>query len=496
MPASPVARVRVGVETPEASGGVPVVRVHGEADDHLRIVTLLAHEFRDSDPEAASACMRPKSDWSERLGHFRALVGTAHDRRTPVACIVDLDALVPLSPDAADAAGDDHDFRRERGQLFNLLLETTLKGCWYVVRPSPRADVTEKLASAGLGVSVEEKPFPEETDRWQVRLRVAESKLAPVVSPVLRWLMDARGLDTRAAVRMLEAAGDEPTETVLEEAYDALSAGLRAQARRLSLLREPADEHERRVVEVFGRQTIDTFLAAGILQPSGSGGPGARFVMPGRVRKFFYRRAVRHEASLDGLHRLLGERTTAAPTSVAVEVHHHAVQGGSLEDAIRTALYYGGDLRTLGRRLSKAEKFDQAARVFRTILEQFEPNSAYAWEYFAFNLARASGRAVSPGDRETISNAYARAHDIEPNNLLYHGRLVGFRAEVGEPVGSEVNRALATYRQMFPTGTMLQRFATPVLWGLRRGGRGSEADALKALWGADVEFVPSDAASE
>jgi len=129
-----------------------------------------------------------------------------------------------------------------------------------------------------------------------------------------------------------------------------------------------------------------------------------------------------------------------------LETHFHAVQGGKLADALRTGRYYATDLRALAFRRSREERYLEAAELYRKIVEEFDPKDAHAWEYFGFNLALASGPEPLSEDRAAeIRDAYAKAVEYDRQNPLYHGRLLGFRARLGEDVRAEVQREMKRY---------------------------------------------------
>jgi tetratricopeptide (TPR) repeat protein len=151
-----------------------------------------------------------------------------------------------------------------------------------------------------------------------------------------------------------------------------------------------------------------------------------------------------------------------------LETHFHAVQGGKLDDAVRTARYYATDLRALALRFSRDERYHEAAELYRKIVDEFDPEDAYAWEHLGVNLALASGLGPLSEDLAAeIRNAYVRAFGYDPQNPLYHGRLLGFRARLGEDVRAEAQRGLKRYLVKYgDQSRAISHFIEPVAEGM------------------------------
>lgn len=145
------------------------------------------------------------------------------------------------------------------------------------------------------------------------------------------------------------------------------------------------------------------------------------------------------------------------------------MHGLLIEEAFETATFYATDLRELAIRLSKRNDWKSASGVYRKIVDKLDPDDAYAWEYLAYNLVRLD--PVQHAD--DILSAYAKAHDLDPTNPLYHGRLLGFRGRLGQEIRSEFQNAIALYNWRG-----VDRFASEVLKSLKRGG---SADFAKEL---------------
>lgn len=116
-----------------------------------------------------------------------------------------------------------------------------------------------------------------------------------------------------------------------------------------------------------------------------------------------------------------------------------------------------------------------AAELFRQLTQRFDATDAYACEYLAYNLAR-----TPDFDREEVRGAYRKAHELEPNNALYHGRWIGFRAELGEESRPEVDRALVRYAANRAGG--VSWFIEPKLDRLARAKRWTAHDSILDDW--------------
>lgn len=100
----------------------------------------------------------------------------------------------------------------------------------------------------------------------------------------------------------------------------------------------------------------------------------------------------------------------------------------------------------------------------------------------AFNLALASKQEPLPDERaKEIRGAYQKAFELDRNNPLYHGRLLGFRAERGEDVRVEFHRGMAKYiRRHREQSPAISYFAEPVLQGMTRGrSRGQRFEVIE-----------------
>jgi hypothetical protein len=207
--------------------------------------------------------------------------------------------------------------------------------------------------------------------------------------------------------------------------------------------------------------------------------------MPRLIRERIYRWAeTTLEAELACLHLREAEVGTQAGVTVdeAVEAHHHAIRSGDIDLAKATATYYGSELCEVARRLSveahaaesgaRKRLFRRAADLYEYIIRNYDPDDAYAWEYWGYNLAR------SDGDPEDVLRAYKKAHTERRHNPLYHGRLVGFRGQLGENIVTDAIAGIREYALHDQTREPVSYFAKTVFDGLRRGGRREQERAI------------------
>jgi hypothetical protein len=306
-------------------------------------------------------------------------------------------------------------------------------------------------------------------------------------------------------------------------AYELLKPSVQRAGQRLSALRGPQSvngmiggfhviprtpplEGGVSAAEVFGsvdevpavdHDAVAALEGCGFLQPVEPSLGRAALQMPSPIRAFLRRLARLEEPYrwTSDNRALVGTSIDALPIAEQLEAHHHAIEGGDLEQAGRTALYYGADLRGLAFRKSQEKELDEAAGVYQTIVDDFDSEDDYAWEYLGYNLARAIERRIKKGgapatakERERILKAYGNAASKARANPLYDGRLLGFRAEIGEPVSPEFNTRMQSYRDTSRwRRTAMGYFAKAVLDGLVRGGRRGERDELFRRWRSELQ---------
>jgi hypothetical protein len=218
-----------------------------------------------------------------------------------------------------------------------------------------------------------------------------------------------------------------------------------------------------------------------------------RFDMANAARAF-----LRARATTTGPERVVREhdwlaRREARTVEDRVELHFHAVESGDATLAVDTAQHYGADLRRIAYARSRKQgatraDFESAARIYRTIVEEFDASDAYAWEYLAYNLARAHGDEPSypPDVEREIVAAYARATEIDPSNPLYKGREIGFQARLGRRVYDRLRHWMYRFsRSAGDRGLVI--FADQVLKGMSRAAR---QDLARETWAITLTNHP------
>lgn len=505
-------KIVTGSQIPDLQG-VPVLAAHGDPDDHLRLTVLLAQALGGQAggvqvSHAMETCMRPESPWRMRR---EALSYLFQKRASPPvgasyhAVLVDIDALDP-GPLRGETLWDDRDFCRQRAELLELLLEEVGDGGFVVVRPRPSADVSLKL----------EDLQGEESDSGDAAADPSLDALLDVVSPecrpVLLWIVNSDVLRVDDLTQALEA-GDFPgfERFVLGVAYEAIPSYARQAAKRLSVLRglQPVngmigpfplyggssgaastvpstDATAGPEAMAIEARAVQWLKQCGFLQPGPRRGGHASLRMPRAVRNHLTPLA---KLSIPDIvvrqHRTWGAAQLVNPSlEEQLEAHHHAVQGGVLEDALSTAIYYANDLRALAFQLSHEGRHADSAEVYRK-LTGIDPEDAYAWEYFALNLAKTSGKDMLEERAEEIEAAYARAYELDRKNPLYHGRLLGFRAERQIDVTADFHRGMTKYLTEYAgQRDAISYFAEPVLSGMKRGRWGARRFEAAERWRA------------
>lgn len=486
----PAARsIALSVPVVPAFPALRTLRAYGEDDDPLRLVVVLAQHLGERLPEQADAvgvCMAPQSTWDARREALGGLIQKAAQRLDGhYAAIIDPDALVP--PPVA-RVWDDHAAERIRRQFRSLLIDAFDAGGWLIARPCPAAALTEQLGDIALDSSPEQTSTDEPLER-------SLAAFAPDVRPIARSLVASGRLPAERIDDILEETRD-PDRHVLTTAYDALPEGARSGLRQISVARAPNDRNGafgafRWATHLVGPldlnpRDVDVLVSASFLRADDAGRP-CRFALARRARRY----ALGVAGVVDGTrvadaHRALGndvgfDRRTPEEQ---IEVHHHAARAGDVELARRTARYFGTELRRLATDLSvERGDYAAAARLFRDVVDRFDASDAYAWEYLGFNLAR------SGGPIDEILTAYDRAWQLDSANPLYHGRLLGFRAQHGQDVQRTIDAALAAYAS---DPTRVSWFIKPILDGLRRGNRTAERRGFITRWRTLLERAAPD----
>ncbi len=289
---------------------------------------------------------------------------------------------------------------------------------------------------------------------------------------------------TQATVRRLVKNGpDDPdlVANIIGAAYDNLPRTLRDVAKKLAAVRPEQHFNGKAGHFTYGEGSntvpkiaVNDLVKQGFLQ---KGVAPNSFLMPTALRHF-----VEPHAGLVHEHKglvewLANENLSAGDPESKLEAHYLAVRSGAVELAKSTAQYYGADLRLLAFQLSVAGQHAASASLYKHIVEEIDPKDAYCWEYYAFNLARDPATRDRPERQKEILSCYRLAHELARDNPLYHGRWLGYRAGIGENVTSEVD-ALLSYYQVAIGPTAVTYFAEPVLNGLRRAKKATQAAAI------------------
>lgn len=470
---------------PATPGTVRTVRAYGEPDDPLRLVVVLADHLRSLLPDGADAaeeCLNRRAAWRTRLGALRELFAEAKRLDAPYAALVDPDALAPIPR----PGWEDRTAHRMREDIRKAILAAIDAGGWLVAQPNPTTVVSEELDQIDI-----------EPEDLSSKMEPELAFFPPDVQPVARWLVSSHRLPRERLNDILEDTKD-PGQHILRIAYDALPEGARETGRRLHVTRAPNARNgslgpfqwsadPTHPLEVSERD-VDVLEAANILSRDDEHHPSHR-AMTRRVRELFAVHAAALEADIvRGLHQALAKDASFEERTAEeqIEIHHHAARAGDLKRVRETALYFGFELRALATHLSRVQHdYEAAAALFKDLLDQYDRTDAYAWEYLGYNLALADKKAKSPGRRATqILESYREAHTLDKKNPLYHGRYLGYRAELGHHVIEEVNFAMTKYAERSDAGDFISWFVMPVLDGLYRGGRHIERKKILDDWDA------------
>ena len=477
-------------QLPVHEGSIPVVRAYGDRDDPLRLTVLLAAQLAKTASELAVACKDPKASWRDRRSALRDLLRHARAQQkrrvTPYyAAFIDLDALLPTSTQDWEEAPA----QAMRAQFFDIVRDAIAEGGWLVVRPWPTANVSEQIFVDDLAPA---SPSGAVTDFFM-----------PDCRPTVRWLLRRGALTESDAMRIVTSVRD-PSEHVLRVGYDILNADAREAARRLSASRAPSRPNGGLGDLAWGSRTLsraafDDLREAGFFQADDAlMSSDYRLTRRARGMLSLHANAIDGPRGRTEMHKLLAKvpNFDKQPIDKQLEIHHHAAQAGDVDLAKDTALFYGTELSLVATRLSREQKaYKKAAELFRFILENFDARDAYALEYSAYNLARADGEAKTSGKHEKVIRCqYGEAHQLSPQNPLYHGRWLGYRAERGENVTSEIERGLAEYldrAEERDDSIIVSLFADAALDGLRRGKQTLEHGTIVKRWRTRLElFAP------
>lgn len=462
----------------------------GDSDDALRLTVLLSDILEQREghkvTEYARVCRDPKAAPHDRIEALRRAVQYADSTQHRPIALVDIDALSTTGDDSW--TGD----RSPRiSQSFaDMISDAVGRGGWWLYRTSP-----PRFGTTPSNFDLDVLDTDEDANEEDVVMRAFSADCHTLV----RSLVSRNTLTTRDLRRIREGV-ESPDAYVVRVAYDTLSRQACGAIRVLAALRPPQCLNG-----VVGPMTLrDGEIDSRGLPKSAvlelvDRGMLLRSKERSTVRVARIVRDVLEEMGAHGLHHTINQlhshRGTEAiehrPNADVLEVHHHAVCAGDIDNAMRTATFYGTELRSLATRISldaqeafglaKYEQarrlFSQAARLFEHVVRHFDHTDAYSWEYFAYNLARSRQEAREIG----IAQAYARAHQLWRNNPLYHGRLLGYRAECGQDVIHEVIRGLDQYvQQLVEHDDGPSYFAEAVIHGMRRGRQFGQLSKLLA----------------
>lgn len=476
----------------QASTGFPVapgeviVAAHGDFDDHLRMPALLAEQLITADNvdrDAARACLNPKTTWARRKDAIENLLWST--RGAPIT-LIDIDALGRLatSPEATRADSVLASFLPELRWWFERLVNAIDRGGWRVLRPAADSRISQRLEELRVEFDARE---PATSDSLSRRLEA----LPPIVADVLAALTTTgarREVDVERFLDEALASEEDAADVALEMAYGTLTRAAREVAWHCAVARGPQPLNGRiggfaLATETRSPTQLNASLVDGLVKARWLTRATTGVVMHERLRRFLHTRSKwAVEGGLIPIHKHLSKHRVAQEgLPDTLERHHHAIKGRDAQTAMQTAAAYATDLRALGFELSVDGRFEEAAEVYRSIVDQFDAEDSYAWQYFAYNLARARNDDRSAEDASEIEAAYARAVLLEPSNPLYHGRLVGFRAEMGRNIGDDFGGLIGRFAA-HANHEAVGYLAKPVFDGLRRAGRDEDANALRERW--------------
>lgn len=468
------------------STDLPVFRAYGDLDDHLRLTTLIADCLGQGPEleERRQACLSRNCAWSDRIGALSDILLMAAKRHPTgsIAVLADIDALDPGIRRQADL-WDDRALRAQRSEFLQAFLAAVDSGGWVVARTS----ATSRLVSDQLA----------ETAAAPLAAPKAPALVSPDSQPIADWLVRQDMMSERDLERSVEAATGDVDDHVTSIAYDCLDRQARATGRRLSTLRPPQRANgaisvfrindDRDDETVVSREGVQALRECGFLQVEDSD----LVRMPRLVRRFLAAQARLVDGErVQEDHRLLVGAGSADVLSDQLEAHYHAIEGADVEAALATTRYYGSDLRRLAFQLSQVERFGRAAEIYQFIVDEIDREDSYAWEYLAFNKAMALRRRRSADDERDILGAYRTAAELDSSNPLYRGRLIGFRAELGESVERDFSRSMAEFSRPSAPPEAVSYFAEAVLLGLRRGSQEEQSRTIVEKWGVELRRHP------
>lgn len=469
----------------------PVLHAYGAPDDHHRLTYLLAEQLQKllgSKNEDIRTCLDKRSVWSDRVYALQRALDKYIEKHMAgcnanyAFAIADIDALVPSNSDDPDERG----LLKERREFFNILRRAIDRRGWVVVRPCPSEEVSRTLNELDCEVRVSSSHGGHDVNGSPELSTEMLETLAPDCRPVAQWLYQTGRLSAETFDEWVDQV-DDVAGHILGLAYDALGRRARDTGKLLSAVRQPQPLNN-----TLGRFDIDggepnatslprtavaALSACGFLQPNVDRSTDV-VRMPRPIRVLLERHANLSAADeIKKVHARFADDPRAQGSSeIKLEVPFHALRSGNVERAKKEA-FYSADLRDYGTRLSREGDYGAAAELFQYLIDTFDPRDAYAHEYLGYNLARYAGMK----EKERILRAYVCAHECaNERNPLYHGRLLGFRAELGEDVSNEFDRAMHLYTA--GKDSKVTYFVKAVFDGLKRGGQDARRNMLATKW--------------
>lgn len=480
---------RITIGSPQSLGTTGSVFAYGDRDDPARLVVLLADRVLtvcDQTSDAArnaKLCLEPRTPWRTRLQCLRSALHDAADGLDePFIALWDVDALVSTETESWD---------QERASLLrrdilHLVRDAAAAGGWILVRTSRTHALATSTVFDDLDLEREIAPDTKEIPE-EARL------FAPECRPIASWLVERNILRPRDLAEV-ERTVERSEEHLVDLAYESLPPVARNAVSILTALRAPQGLNghygplpfEAGALNASARSLPATTRAllvdSGLIQRTWVSGP---WRMPRIVRARLAQLALMTVGvELEEVHRSQAEPGANTDAEALVEAHYHAICTGDIELSKRTAVYYGSELSEVATRLSlgsqdveelseKKRLFTAAANLFHHVVTNFDDTDAYAWEYYGYNLARAES-----ADTTEILGAYRRAFALRPGNPLYHGRLLGFRAQLGQSIVEETIVNVRQYALNAPERESVSFFVEAVMKGLWRGAQRQQAHKI------------------
>ncbi len=436
---------------PDASK--PAVFAFGDPDDAYRICGALASIARQNTDNAAAiaTCHSRNSSWKQRI---EAVEEMLDEGALEGVLFIDPDALFPGIVDDA-SRWSDASMRIERDALFTVLVRGGKRHRWKFIRTLPDNDITALEPVPG------DRPEP-----------------SPELRPAARWLRERGILRSRSWGDFTQ---EDIDHVVLAGLADSLDTALETTAMRLALVR-PVETINGAVgpyptsgvSRIVCREHLEDLAARGIVSVREN-----RFRMPRRFRRHFLALATAMRSFVAAQeHEWLAVR----PGTSVPERHFHAIRSGDVLLAIGTSHWYSNDLRLMTFALTAEKRFKEASDIYDFIRISDEKD-AYAHEYFGWSLWKHQMWQNDDMEREKILDAYTKAHQLDPGNPLYHGRLLRFRIECGENVLREFVQHVRKMTQESRSESAIKWFTHPVVRIFKSRSKTEDLKSLEDTFG-------------